>query len=179
VSHITHPLDETDGGSLSPWWIRWILIVMVIGFSGLITVTMLSYKNAPPIPHQIVDPLGAVVISSDDIGNGQTIFLKYGLMDNGSIWGHGAYLGPDYAADTLHRMGIDTANAIAQQQYQRPLLALDAAQQAGVWAQTAVDLKTNRYDPTTCISPRHKSLPFSNKSHIGRITFVIPNTMAG
>jgi nitric oxide reductase subunit B len=149
VSHITHPLDETDGGSLSPWWIRWILIVMVIGFSGLITVTLLSYKNAPPIPHQIVDPQGTVVFSRDDIGNGQTIFLKYGLMDNGSIWGHGAYLGPDYSADTLHQMGIETANAIAQQQYQRPVTALDAAQQAGVWAQTAVDLKTNRYDPTT------------------------------
>ena len=149
MSHITHPLNETDSDSLSPWWIRWILIVMIIGFAGLITVTMLSYKNAPPIPHQIVDPQGTVVFSSEDISNGQTIFLKYGLMDNGSIWGHGAYLGPDYSADTLHRMGIDTANAIAQQQYQRPLLALNAAQQAGVWAQTAVDLKTNRYDPTT------------------------------
>ncbi len=38
-------------------------------------------------------------------------------MANGSIWGHGAYLGPDYSADALHRIGEDTAAAIAQQQY--------------------------------------------------------------
>ena len=26
-------------------------------------------------------------------------------MDNGTIWGHGAYLGPDYSAEALHRIG--------------------------------------------------------------------------
>jgi nitric oxide reductase large subunit len=26
-----------------------------------------------------------------------SVFLKYGLTDNGSIWGHGGYLGPDFA----------------------------------------------------------------------------------
>src|SRR3954451_23333154 len=32
-----------------------------------------------------------------------TTFLKNGLMEYGSIFGHGAYLGPDYTADYLRR----------------------------------------------------------------------------
>ena len=104
-----------DDGPLSPWWIRGVVIVMVLGFTGLITITMLAYRNAPPIPERVVDAQGATLFSGDDIRDGQTVFLKYGLMANGSIWGHGAYLGPDYSAQALHRMGEDTAEAIAQE----------------------------------------------------------------
>jgi nitric oxide reductase subunit B len=142
------PLSEDDG-PLSPWWMRAVLLVMMLGFTGLITITMLAYRNAPPIPAQVVDAQGATLFSGDDIRDGQAVFLKYGLMANGSIWGHGAYLGPDYSAEALHRMGEDTAGAIAQQQYQRPLTALTRSQQAAVRAETAVALKTNRYDAAT------------------------------
>lgn len=142
------PLTEDDP-ALSPWWLRSVLLVLVFGFAGLITITLLAYRNAPPIPVQVVDPRGITLFSGDDIGAGQAVFLKYGLMDNGTIWGHGAYLGPDYAADALHRMGVDTATAIAQQQYQRPVSALTLSQQAAVQAETAVALKTNRYDPAS------------------------------
>ena len=34
---------------------------------------------------------------------GQKVFLHHGLMEYGSIFGHGAYLGPDFTADYLHR----------------------------------------------------------------------------
>jgi nitric oxide reductase subunit B len=142
------PLSEDDV-PLSPWWMRAVLLVMMLGFTGLITITMLAYRNAPPIPAQVVDAQGATLFSGDDIRDGQAVFLKYGLMANGSIWGHGAYLGPDYSAEALHRMGEDTAGAIAQQQYQRPLTALTRSQQAAVRAETAVALKTNRYDAAT------------------------------
>lgn len=148
MSEAAQPLTEDDP-ALSPWWLRSVLLVLVFGFAGLITITLLAYRNAPPIPVQVVDPRGITLFSGDDIGAGQAVFLKYGLMDNGTIWGHGAYLGPDYAADALHRMGVDTATAIAQQQYQRPVSALTLSQQAAVQAETAVALKTNRYDPAS------------------------------
>ncbi|HCN88094.1 MAG TPA: nitric-oxide reductase large subunit, partial [Oxalobacteraceae bacterium] len=148
MTDAAQPLTEDDG-PLSPWWIRAILIVMLIGFSGLITISMLSYRNAPPIPAQVVDAQGAALFSGDDISDGQAIFLKYGLMDNGSIWGHGAYLGPDYSAAALHRMGEDTAEGIAQQLYRQPMAALTRSQQAAVHAETTVALKTNRYDAAT------------------------------
>jgi len=136
----------TKTPDLSPWWLRTVLIVMVLGFAGLIVITSLAYRNAPPIPAQIVDAQGVRLFSGDEIKEGQAIFLKYGLMNNGSIWGHGAYLGPDYSAEALHRIGENTATIIAQQQYQQPLSSLTPGQLAAVYAQTAVELKTNHYD---------------------------------
>lgn len=137
---------SADDPALSPWWLRTVLMVMVLGFAGLFTITTLAYRNAPPIPAQVVDAQGTHLFSGDDIRDGQAVFLKYGLMDNGSIWGHGAYLGPDYSAEALHRIGEDTAVAVAQQQYRQPLAGLSTGQQAAVHAQVAVILKTNRYD---------------------------------
>lgn len=140
-----HPLT-TKTPDLSPWWLRTVLIVMVLGFAGLIAITSLAYRNAPPIPAQVLDAQGLNLFTGDDISEGQAIFLKYGLMNNGSIWGHGAYLGPDYSAEALHRIGEDIATDIARQQYQKPLTELTPGQTAAVYAQTAVELKTNHYD---------------------------------
>ncbi|MDW2981473.1 MAG: cbb3-type cytochrome c oxidase subunit I [Rhodanobacter sp.] len=145
MSIAAQPLSPEDP-ELSPWWLRTLLTVMVLGFAGLIAITMLAYRNAPPIPARTVDAQGNQLFSGDDVRDGQAVFLKYGLMNNGSIWGHGAYLGPDYSAEALHRIGEDTAEATAQQQYQQPLAALAPGQRAAVRAETAVNLKTNRYD---------------------------------
>ena len=41
---------------------------------------------------------------------GQEVFLKYGLMEHGTLWGHGAYLGPDYSAEYLHRASCINAS---------------------------------------------------------------------
>jgi nitric oxide reductase subunit B len=144
------PVTEDDG-PLSPWWIRAMLIVMVLGFSGLILITTLSYRNAPPIPARVVNPQGNLVFSANDVGEGQSVFLHYSLMANGSIWGHGAYLGPDFSASALHRMGLVTAEIIAQAQYRQTVQALNPSQAAAVQAETAVSLKANRYDAATGI----------------------------
>ena len=79
-------------------------------------VTMLSYRNAPPVPAWIVSEDGALLFRSNDVREGQAIFLKYGLMVNGSVWGHGAYLGLDSPAAALHRMGQMTAAAVARRE---------------------------------------------------------------
>jgi nitric oxide reductase subunit B len=138
--------SEADESPLSPWWIRSVMIVMVVGLAGLITITFLAYRNAPPIPARIVDANGTSLFTGEDISNGQALFLRYGLMDNGTIWGHGAYLGPDYSAEALHRIGEDTAAALAQRQYGQPLAALTPTQAAAIRSEVAVTLKTNRYD---------------------------------
>ena len=142
------PVVEDDG-PLSPWWLRTILIVMVLGFAGLGLVSLLSYRNAPPIPAQVVNAQGALVFSGTEVGEGQAVFLRYGLMANGSVWGHGAYLGPDFSAAALHRMGVVTAEALAQERYGRGAAALAPAQAAAVQAETTVALKTNRFDAAT------------------------------
>lgn len=148
MSTVSEPLLG-DEGPVSPWWLRTLGIVMVVGFALLLMITALAYRNAPPIPDKVVDAQGALVFTGEDVRNGQAIFLRYGLMNNGSIWGHGAYLGPDYAALALHRMGEDTARAIAMRRYGRPPAQLDDMEKAALQARTAVVMKTNRYDAAT------------------------------
>jgi nitric oxide reductase subunit B len=92
-------VDTSAGAtSLSPWWRHSAILVMIAGFSVLTIVTVLTYTNAPPIPEQVTDVAGSVLFSGADIQLGQDVFLKHGLMEHGSLWGHGAYLGPDYSA---------------------------------------------------------------------------------
>lgn len=143
---VTQALSAADDKPLSPWWLRTVSVVMALGFAGLIAITMLAHRDAPPIPARVVDPQGVALFTGDDVRDGQAVFLKYGLMNNGSIWGHGAYLGPDYAADALHRIGESTAGTLAQGRYGQPLAALSAAQLASVRAEAVLLLKTNRYD---------------------------------
>jgi nitric oxide reductase subunit B len=69
------PVAEDDG-PLSPRWIRTMVIVMVLGFAGLILITTLSYRNAPPIPARVVNAQGALVFSADDVGEGPAVFLR-------------------------------------------------------------------------------------------------------
>ena len=142
------PLADDDG-PLSPWWMRAVLIVMVLGFAGLMIITTMAYRNAPPVPERVINAQDATVFTGDDVRDGQTVFLKYGLMANGSIWGHGAYVGPDYSADALHRLGMNTAEAVAQQRFQRSFAMLTPVEQAAVTGEAAATLKTNRYEAAT------------------------------
>ncbi len=135
-----------DIEKLSPWWRNAVVIVMIVGFSILIGLTVGAYRDAPPIPVQVVDPSGRVVYTGDDIRGGQQIFIKYGLMENGTIWGHGAYLGPDFSAAYLHAVGLTAADAAAKARYGQSYSGLDSAGQSAVQAEVASLLKQNNYD---------------------------------
>lgn len=81
--------------------------------AALIYISARSYGEAPPVSEKVVGPVGEIVFTGDDIREGQQVFLRYGLMDNGTVWGHGAYLGPDFSAEYLHTLGLDASSAIA------------------------------------------------------------------
>jgi len=136
-----------DQDRLSPWWLRSVLIVMVIGFSVLISLTVKVHREAPPIPDSVEDASGTLLFNKQDIQAGQEVFLKYGLMNNGSIWGHGGYLGPDFSAQYLHTLAIHVAETYAEQRFGQPLEELSEQQRVTVEALTRVELKQNRYDP--------------------------------
>ena len=132
---------------LSPWWRRAVILILILGFSVLIWVSVRSYKDAPPIPERVVSSAGAVLFTRSDILTGQQVFLKYGLMENGTIWGHGAYLGPDFSAKYLHTLAVYAAEFIAQQDFKRRLPQLTALERAAVNAEVSELLKQNRYHP--------------------------------
>src|SRR5450759_2652743 len=134
---------------LSPWWRRASLLTMALGFSVLILLTVKVYHDAPPIPAKVTGPDGSVLFTGEEIRDGQQVFLKYGLMDNGTIWGHGALLGPDFSAESLHTLALHNATSIAQQRHGRPLDSLTPVQRAIIEAEVRTELKQNRYDPQT------------------------------
>ena len=127
---MTEPAGEPM--RLSPWWRHATILVMIAGFSVLSLITVLTYTNAPPIPARVNDADGTTLIDRQKILHGQEVFLKYGLMEHGTLWGHGAYLGPDYTAEYLHRLAEICGEM-------RPPAA----------GSLEGDLKRNRYDPAT------------------------------
>jgi nitric oxide reductase subunit B len=134
---------------LSPWWRHAVILTMVFGFAILIWQAVRTRTDAPPIPEKVVSTSGETVFAGDDILAGQQVFLKYGLMENGTIWGHGAYLGPDFSAEYLHTLATDAAEMLAKQRYNSEVKALDAIQRGAVTAEVQALLKRNRYDPST------------------------------
>lgn len=134
---------------LSPWWRQAVILVMILGFSVLMGLAIKTYRDAPPIPDKVTSESGDIIFTGQDILAGQQVFLKYGLMDNGTVWGHGAYLGPDFSAEYLHTLSGDAAEAIAIQRYNRALNALTPAERNAVRAEVQQVLKQNRYNPQT------------------------------
>jgi nitric oxide reductase subunit B len=122
---------------VSKAWLQAVALVMLFGFFVLGLLAYYTYTDEPPIPAKVVDEQGNVLFTGEDIIGGQQVFLKNGLMEYGSIFGHGAWLGPDFTADYLHR-----AAELSIQYYGGN--ASDAAHQ-----QTIFDFKTNRYDSAT------------------------------
>ena len=92
---------------------------------------------------------GAVLFSGDDVRDGQAVFLKYGLMDNGTIWGHGAYLGPDFSAQCLHSMGYRHRGSHRARAVSADLCRADAGATARRYSAEPRSMKNNRYDPVT------------------------------
>jgi nitric oxide reductase subunit B len=141
--------EAHSGEELSPWWRRSAIFVMVVGFGILILLSAKSYVDAPPIPGKVVTEKGETVFTGDDILSGQEVFLRYGLMENGSIWGHGGYLGPDFSAEYLHTLVLDSEEEISKAMYRKEVKALTPAEHAAVNAEVKLLLKQNRYNPST------------------------------
>ena len=142
--------------TLSPWWRRSAIVTIVLCFCVLGWLAKLTYSGAPPIPERVVGPDGAVLFTNADIAAGQQVFLRYGLMENGTIWGHGAYLGPDFSADYLHTLALDAEKTVAERH--------GFVMQAALRAQPAIDRQRG-----SRAAPQAESLrPGLEDSHLHR-----------
>jgi nitric oxide reductase subunit B len=70
-------------------------------------------------------------------------------MDNGTIWGHGGYLGPDFSAQSLHILALDLADRIARERLSRGYTDLTPEERAAVEGAVALVLKATHYDPAS------------------------------
>jgi len=87
---------------LSSTWLQVAVLTFIVGFAVLGYLAIRTYHDQPPIPKLVVDEVGSTVFTGEDIMKGQHVFQKFGLMQHGSVFGHGAYLGPDFTAQYLH-----------------------------------------------------------------------------
>ena len=83
-------------------WIA-LLAVLLGSFAILGGYAPRIYSGAPPIPARVVGPEGETVLDGEAIRRGQNVWQSMGGQEVGSIWGHGAYVAPDWTADWLHR----------------------------------------------------------------------------
>ena len=122
---------------VSKAWIQWAALVVLFGFFILGLLAYRTYAAGPPIPVVVVSEDGTVVFSGDEIKKGQRVFLRAGLMEFGSVFGHGAYLGPDFTADYLRRSALSVTETY------------EHSDERNVAARVISDFRTNRYDPAS------------------------------
>jgi nitric oxide reductase subunit B len=142
------PLRRHAGEPIGPAdrRLRWgLFAALVAGFLVLIYGTVAAYEGAPPIPERVVDPRGATVYTRDDIVAGKAVFQRTDLMDFGSLYGNGAYFGPDFTTDYLARASASIHESAAQARFGTGYGALTLAQRAQVDALVIDEFKTNRY----------------------------------
>jgi len=118
-------------------WIQAAGLVLVIGFFIMGVLTFYTYNDEPPVPEVVKDTRGKALFSRADVMAGQGIFLGNGLMEYGSVFGHGAYLGPDFTAEYLHRAALDS------------IAFYGGSDSDSARRRTIEDFKTNRYDTTS------------------------------
>ena len=145
--NLTGSQDSSHPQNISKFWRYGALVIFIVCFSIFIFVTVKTYGYVgPPIPGKVVDETGSVLFTHDDIISGQKVFLEYGLMDNGTLWGHGAYLGPDFSAEYLHQEAVDAANYLSESMFNAPESGLTKTQKQTVRSQVMSLLTENRYD---------------------------------
>lgn len=116
----------------------------VLGFFG-----REIYRQAPPIPDQVATEYGQVIFTGQSIRDGQNVWQSTGGQELGSVWGHGAYVAPDWTADWLHREASALSYLLSQAEFQRPFDALSDEEQAVIKVRLQRELRTNTYDPAT------------------------------
>jgi len=79
---------------LAKGWLQAVILVMLVGFTVLGILAYRTYQAGAPVPVKVLDNNGELLFDGDDISDGQQVFLHNGLMEYGSIFGHGAYSSP-------------------------------------------------------------------------------------
>ena len=128
----------------------WIILgaVFVFSFAILGWVGTEIFRQAPPIPREVVSTDGSVMIAAEQVSNGQNVWQAMGGMQVGSIWGHGSYVAPDWTADYLHRECIFILNTWSNGEFGRGL-TLSSEQQAALRQRLQDLMRKNTYDEAT------------------------------
>ena len=129
-------------------WIAFIAVV-VVSFAVLLYYGKEIYQQAPPIPDEVVLTDGTPLFKGQNIKDGQNVWQSIGGHSVGTVWGHGAYVAPDWTADWLHREAQFILNKYSQSDFGTSFDSLQNEQKAALEARLQAELRKNTYDPAT------------------------------
>ena len=130
------------------WYPLATVIPLSFGVLGFFGVEI--FRTMPPFPKQVVTTEGEILFEGQDIKDGQNVWQSIGGQTVGSIWGHGAYIAPDWNADYLHRESVIMLRKLAEQDG-LDYSTLPEEEQAKYQVLLRQELRKNTYDPTTGI----------------------------
>ena len=122
-----------------------LLSFAVLGFFGLEI-----FRTMPPFPEKVVTTDGTTLFEGQDIKDGQNVWQSIGGQTVGSVWGHGAYIAPDWSADYLHREAELLLKKLAERDG-LDYAQLPAAEQAKYQTLLREELRKNTFDEKTGI----------------------------
>ncbi|PRY03383.1 nitric oxide reductase NorZ apoprotein [Pontibacter ummariensis] len=129
-------------------WLGFIAVIVgsfaVLGYYG-----SEIYRQAPPIPEKVVSTSGELLFTGQDIKDGQNVWQSIGGQELGSVWGHGAYVAPDWTADWLHKEAMFILDSWAQQAKGKSYDEVDEETQAMLQARLKKNIRPNTYDEQT------------------------------
>ena len=129
-------------------WIS-LSLVMIISFAILGYYGGRIFQVMPPIPDRVVTEDGTELFTAQNIKDGQNVWQSIGGQEVGSIWGHGAYVAPDWNADWLHREAIYILNKWGNAEFGFNFDDLNEEQQAQLKARLKKEFRTNTYNKDT------------------------------
>jgi nitric oxide reductase subunit B len=130
-------------------WV-YLATLLIASFATLLWTGGEIYRASPPMPERVVSTDAQVIYTGADIELGRQVWQSMGGMQLGSIWGHGAYVAPDWSADWLHREAVGVLDLWAQREagvasYED----LSEEQRATFQARLQTRIRDNTYDPAT------------------------------
>ena len=123
-----------------------LLVTIILSFTVLLGGGYWIFKEQAPRPLKITNQKGEVLLTKKSIMGGQAVWQKYGLMDYGTVLGHGSYMGPDYTAEALKIYTEGMQDFKANQQYQQNYATLNTDDKAIIKNQVIKEMRKNRYD---------------------------------
>ena len=133
--------------SYKRYWIA-LAIVMIASFAVLGGVGRKMISQAPPLPNvRAAD--GTLLFTGATITKGQGVWQSIGGQEIGTVWGHGAYVAPDWTADWLHRECDILLNLWAKREGAASFAALSLDRQAVLKARLIREMRRNTYDKAT------------------------------
>jgi len=130
--------------SYKRYWIA-LAIVIIGSFAVLGGVGRKMISEAPPIP-DVFTADGKLLFTGSSITDGQGVWQSIGGQEIGTVWGHGAYVAPDWSADWLHRESEFLLNIWATKSGAANFDSLGLDQQAVLKARLIREMRTNTYD---------------------------------